>query len=320
MSFIYDSESKKSRIELKELKPFGILARGELKTKFGEEVLFVCESAPEKYRYLNIIKIVNSYCYKLSDKSEDLIEVNPTLELNNSEHSFWSVNETEHKIDVMPVEKFDFRVFSRLFEEQEGTEFSSGEMACTKSFERYLKLRNSQKSSYLVVLGKKNWPKKPAIKYKLDCEGDILTRSVRILELSRENFINSVEHIMGSEYEHVEIRRYPSFYKRKDRVICIDQEKGFVYGLSYSEAKTLRKESDRFNQIEVEFWSGIRSEVSGKNIDWYEVDLSHKSLVSRIESKLEESNFYYKSPGGRKYEWLSAIEKNGRKIKIDDII
>lgn len=270
--------------------------------------------------YLNVCKVVNTFCFKISYYPEEMVEFNPTLKLECSEHSFWSVNETEYKIDVKPREIFNFSCFKKIFEEVQIKHFDTGCVQRTNSFERYLELNSNQKKQYLVLLGKKGWPKKPAIKVKKQEQGEILTRKVKILELTEQNLIHSIEELTQSHYKDVEIRKLPAFYKTKDRVVCIDNKRGYIYGLSYSEAKTLSKENQHFNQIEIEFWSQLISKQDPNQFDWENVRLSHEELILAIEAELIKQSFNYNAPGGRKYEWLSQTTKSTRKLRFEDII
>ncbi|GKX65202.1 hypothetical protein [Inconstantimicrobium mannanitabidum] len=271
-------------------------------------------------KYINILKVVNTLCYKISDSIETLSEFNPTLKMECSKNSFWSVNETEYKIDVYPTDKFSFSKFNAMFENVNIENFETGAIQCTNSFERYLELQSDNIKDYLVLLGKKGWSKKPAIKFKEKEEGEILTRRVKILELNKENLIESIEQITKENYKNVQIDKLPPFYKRKDRVVCIDQKRGYVFGVSYSEAKTATKDSSMFNQIEVEFWSKLISGNANPNIDWEDVNISHKELIKAIEKTLVKENFKYRAPGGRKYDWLSQLGKSNKGVKLEQII
>lgn len=271
-------------------------------------------------KYINILKVVNTLCYKVSDSEEELFEFNPTLKMECSKDSFWSVNETEYKIDVYPRDKFSFGHFHAMFENVNIDGFETGEVQCTNSFERYLELQSKDMKDYLVLLGKKGWTKKPAIKFKQKEEGDILTRRVQILELNKKNLIESIEQITKEKYERVQLNKFPAFYKKKDRVVCIDKKRGYIFGVSYSEAKTVTKDSSRFNQIEVEFWSKLINKNESTNINWEDVNISHQELVKAIEETLLKQNFKYKAPGVRKYDWLSQLGKSNKGIKLEQII
>ncbi len=271
-------------------------------------------------KYINILKVVNTLCYKVSDLKETLIEFNPTLEMECSNNSFWSVNETEYKIDVYPRERFGFSQFHNMFKNVDIKNFQMGDVECTNSFERYLELQAENRTDYLVLLGKKGWPKKPAIKFKQKEEGDILTRRVKILELNKKNLIQSIEEITKEKYDKVQINRFPPFYKKKDRVVCIDKTRGYIFGVSYSEAKIVTKNNSRFNQIEAEFWSKLINQNEDNDIDWGDVDRSHRELVEAIQHKLINENFEYKSPGGRKYDWLSEVGKSSKAVKLQEIV
>ncbi|MHC1747159.1 MAG: hypothetical protein AB9856_02075 [Cellulosilyticaceae bacterium] len=305
---------------------FGIIQNDDLK-EIIEELLdekgnVSLEEATEgaAKTYLNVCKVVNTLCYKVSSSPEVMEEFNPTLKLECSEDSFWSVNETEYKIDVNPSKDFSFNHFKQLFEEVTVQHFDMGKIQRTNSFERYLELEARGKKDYLVLLGKKGWAKKPAIKLKKQAQGDILTRTVKILELTKENLINSIEELTQNEYQDVAIRRFPSFYKTKDRVVCIDHKRGYIYGLSYSEAKTLSKDNQCFNQIEIEFWSQLISSNEAKDINWENVRLSHQEIILAIEEQLTNESFDYNAPGGRKYDWLSQTTKSTRRLSLEDIV
>jgi len=49
----------------------------------------------------------------------------------------------------------------------------------------------------------------------------------------------------------------PAYYKTKHRCVCLDEEIGQVYGVSYSWSRPLKKEIAPFGEIEIEFWSRI---------------------------------------------------------------
>ncbi|WBW94867.1 hypothetical protein [Oceanirhabdus sp. W0125-5] len=272
-----------------------------------------------KELFMNLIKIVNSICYKLSDKIDRLEEYNPTFNLYSSKESFWTVEEIEYKLDVLPKEKFDFKEFKKLFEENNEGNYYSGEIATVNSFERYLNLKTTGKETYLVLLGKKGWKRKQAIKTKKTKIGDILTRTVKITELNKENFVNCVEELTGEEFSNVEMNYMPSFYKRKDRVVCVDKKNGYVFGVSYSQAQTIDKTKSKFNQIEVEFWSRIVADGEPSEFSWDKVKESHFKLIKDIQNKLTKANYTYVQ-GEKKYEWLSKLGKTNRRFEIERII
>lgn len=275
--------------------------------------------ADNQEAYLHLLNVAGTLVYKVVFSIAEVGEYNPSLALQNSENSFWTVNETEYKIDLKGDKKFSFETFKGLFEDCYFGGVETGCVETTNSFERYIEVESPSAQGYFVLLGKKGWKKEPAIKYKQPRASAILTREVSIKALNKENLIETIENLGNQPIEDTQLRQYPAFYKRKDRVVCIHQETGFIYGLSYSEAKTMGKSVNYFNQIEIEFWSQMVDLDKIPQNYWQLVEKNHFELIDLIERRLRSNGFKYKAPGRKKHEWLSGIGTN-KTLTIEQIV
>jgi len=260
--------------------------------------------------FLNLVKVVNAYIYILNRKKSEYIEHNPNSKIISSQNCFWTTVEVEYKIDILSK---NFCGFSLIKNKTVGQyNFSSIDLGC--SFERYKILRYKKKSNYLAILGKSNWRKPMAIKYKKRLAGEILTRLVKIIPYNDINFKKAVKEIMGVDYSSVNVINLPAFYQKISRVVCINQKYGFVFGVSYRIAKTLIKEIATFNQIEVEYWSQIlKKDKLNKGIEQKnKINQSFICLVSTISNFLKDNNIDYEITGDTKHDWIKKIYQNKR--------
>jgi len=241
-----------------------------------------------------------------NNKGSNYIEYNPDLTIYSQKNCFWDTTEIEYKIDIQS-QHFDF---NSLFNDS-SDRFEFGKSCLKVSYERYKEIKYRQILTYIVILGKRNWNQKMAIKYKLPKPGNILTRKVIICHYNEENFKQSIMNLTNCTLvSEVEINSFPPFYKHKYRCVCIDKEKGYVFGVSFGDAKLLNKSRMSFKQIEIEFWSKIIDKSSNK-CQLYDDDFnkSFQELINLCRKKLDYENIPYHLPGGTKYEWLKTCKK-----------
>ena len=219
-------------------------------------------------------------------------EYNDTLNIRSSENSFWLNDETEYKIETEDADAIPSEISI------EGFAFSGKKHFTT--FERYLKVRHGERETCICILGKKGWKLPMAFKHKEQVAGEILTRRVTIAPY--EEMEAYLEELFHCPFLSLEISRYPAYYKHKQRVICLDETNGQVYGVSYSYSKPLKKSLPPLGEIEIEFWSRIvpEGEIPDPMID---MD-SYLRLIALIENRITGS---YMAPGRTKTEWLNQL-------------
>lgn len=269
----------------------------------------------------NQINICGTIINSLSgnESAKRLEEFNPSLKLKSSVDSYWEFEEVEYKLDILPTHKFSFLEFKRLFENIDIANYESGEISRETTFERYLSLETVSLRNYIVILGKKNWRKKRALKTKQLISDNILTRRVNICPLSIENFKSELKKLMYVNLEEIKVEFFPAFYKKKERIVFVHKLYGYVFGVSYSEAKTMTHRKSRFNQLEIEYWSKLVETDSDKEIDKEQLKRVHVNLVEEIKTHLRINGFCTLR-GGTKYEWLSCLGKKTRKFKLENLL
>lgn len=253
--------------------------------------------------YFNIISIVGVCATAFSKRLQKFCEYNPTTTVISSEGPFWVSEEVEYKIetkDFVPMEQLLMGIRSKHYV------FSAPTAQC--SFERYYKYTDGISTEYVDILGKRNWKKPMALKYKkLLTNNPILARTMYLLPYSK----TKCDELVLSSFrncESVSIHKLDPFYKVKERSVCIDVDKGIVYGVSSSKAAPLTKRRRKLYQIEVEYWSKIEADIDihGGNCDGNGIDYKgFFELINLIDGSL---NIEKKSPGCRKVEWLEECK------------
>jgi hypothetical protein len=249
--------------------------------------------------YYNVIKIVGVCVISFSKRLERFYEYNPTTAVISSDGPFWVSKEVEYKIETenfVPMEQLLTRIHSKHYV------FSAP--VAQRSFERYYKYTDGINTEYIDILGKKGWKKPMALKHKKMLPNNpILARKMYLLPYSREK---CDELVLSSfrDYESVSIHKLDPFYKVKERSICVDVNRGIVYGVSSSKAEPLTKRRRKLYQIEVEYWSRIVSDIDMIRENFEGDGIDYKGffeLINLIDGSL---NIKKKSPGCRKVEWL----------------
>lgn len=248
--------------------------------------------------YFNLVPVVNIYVYVVSNELDSYCEYNASTKILSSENSFWVTNEFEYKIETstpVPIE-------SIIAAECNG-HFCFSKATSQTSFERYYKYIQGSHVEYVDILGKRNWKRPMAFKHKkLLAVEPILARKVNLLPYSERD----LDDYMNSLFEislPISRKMQDAFYKKKDRSICIDVNKGIIFGVSSSVATPLSQRRRNLNQIEIEYWSQIiRSSdlekmYCKKGIDYDSFD----DLINWLKDKL---GIPYKAPGCMKIEWL----------------
>lgn len=242
----------------------------------------------KKLSIYNQIEIQGEIVYINADDEDIYNEYNDSLSLISSENSFWITDEIEYKIECPGG-------FVDSFENKKLGRFVFGKKNHQTTYERYYRLDSNNKTDYICILGKKNWKRPMAIKHKIITAGRILTRKVEIVPYSDEIFRNKVESLMEVPYNDVLITQMPVYYKSKDRVVCVDQDIGQVYGVSYSYSVPLSKKLEPLGELEIEYWSRIVKSGQSATVDYESFNI----LISLIKNIVGG-----KSPGRTKIEWL----------------
>lgn len=248
--------------------------------------------------YYNLVFIVNIYVYAVSDKIDSYCEYNDSTKILSSANSFWITNEIEYKIETdtpIPIET--------IINRNPNEHFCFSKVVSQTCFERYYKYIQDSRCEYIDILGKKNWKRPMALKHKklIDTE-PILTRAVSLLPYSEKalnEYVNSLFEITLP----ISGKKLDVFYKKKKRAICIDENRGMVFGVSSSVSAPFSAKRRNLNQIEIEFWSSIiRSSDAGK-MD-YAVKIDYDSFFELIDWTKDKITAPYKAPGCTKVEWL----------------
>ena len=239
---------------------------------------------------LNLVQVLDVFIEVPGDLPHR--EYNDTLDIRSSKNSFWLNDETEYKIETEDTDAIPSDVTL------EGFAFSG--MKHFTTFERYLKVRHGEQETYICILGKKGWKLPMAFKHKEQVSGDVLTR--RVIIAPYEEMEAYLEKLFQCPFDSLEITRCPAYYKHKQRVICLDETNGQVYGVSHSYSRPLRKDLPPLCEIEIEFWSRIvaEGEIPDPMIDME----SYHRLIALIENRIKGA---YTAPGRTKTEWLKQL-------------
>lgn len=221
-------------------------------------------------------------------------EYNPSLRIISASDSFWETDEIEYKIETTEGELL------RNIAGKEINRFQFSNINSFTTYERYYRCDYGQQTEWICILGKKNWKKRMAIKHKRKLAGSILKRHVNILPYTQERFVDYIEKLFGVPFAYIRITTLPVYYKKKERLICIDQDIGQLYGVSYSYSKPLQKSLDRLGEIEIEFWSRILPVGDKSEVDYN----SYDRLIETLEKQLTTQ---YTAPGRTKVEWLNQL-------------
>lgn len=248
--------------------------------------------------YYNLVFVVNIYIYAISSKIERYCEFNNSTKMISSENSFWITNEIEYKIETStPVS------LESIIAAEDNKRFFFSKVTSQTSFERYYKYIQDSHLEYVDILGKKNWKRPMALKHKKLLRTEpILTRTVNLLpysEKSLNEYVNSLFDISSP----ISRKKLDAFYKKKDRAICVDVNKGVVFGVSNSIAAPFSHKRRNLNQIEIEYWSSIIHSSDADKMDCNE-EIDYDSFIELNEWVKDKIVMPYKAPGCTKIEWL----------------
>lgn len=300
--FYYTQTGKKQKLKnkittLNYVKKFGMISEDKVvsELKSNEAIaLYDCKQGV----YYNLVFVVNVYIYVVSDEIESFCEYNSSTKIISSTDSFWITNEIEYKIET------DIPISVEAIIAKEPNEcFCFSPVTSQTCFERYYKYIQGSHFEYVDVLGKKNWKRPMALKHKKLIKTEpILTRVVNLLPYSEKNlnkYVNSLFEISLP----ISMRKLDAFYKKKERAICIDVNRGIVFGVSNSNSMPISPKRRNLNQIEIEYWSSI---IRSSNVS--EMDCSDKvdyeSFFELNEWLKNRVVVPYKAPGCVKIEWL----------------
>ena len=248
--------------------------------------------------YYNLVLIINIYAYAVSDKIESYCEFNDSTKMLSSENSFWVTDEMEYKIETgVPVS------IESIIALVHNGRFCFSKALSQTCFERYYKYVQASHYEYIDILGKRNWKRPMALKHKkLLKTKPVLTRLVNLLPFSEENLDAYINSLFDRSLPVVRYKLDP-FYKKKNRLICIDTNEGTVFGVSDSVSTPLSPKRRNLNQIEIEYWSKIipssdRDKMNGTEAIDYDV------FFELIDCIKEQINVLYNAPGCMKTEWL----------------
>jgi hypothetical protein len=270
----------------------------------------------------SIINICGANISSDTDANEKWIEYNPSLEIQNSKNSFWKSLEIEKKYNL---EK-DARDLIRhlVYEKDSHLDFSNSVEDTT--FEHYFKVISSSKVYYFVKLGKKNWKRKVAIKYKKlsseNFDNDLInSRQTMISEYNRTNYIRAINDLLGKDINNHRINSLTPFYKHKSRVVCIDKINGTVWGVSSDISIPLSADKESLlKQIEIEYWSQLTKKDRYKKNKMYKY-MAKKNfkeslsfLTRYIENLLRKNNIGYQESLQSKSEWIDLATKKQKEV------
>lgn len=245
----------------------------------------------------NKIKICDDYV-QINNLISDVkwSEINDDLFIEDSKNSFWHTIEYEMKIDIYhnSIEELLSNLKAELLE------YDSSKIYFLNSFEHCYEATDGNLRVYYVILGKKNFKKKKAIKVKEI--NDRLGRKVSILEYSQQNINSFLKSCFSNKFK---TKSYPAFYKKKYRCILVHKINGSVYGLSISKTNFLKKSLQNKVEIEIEYWSNIMPVNQSHKFDKENLK-EMEDILKIIIIYLRKHNIKYKYPGVRKSEWFKA--------------
>ena len=244
----------------------------------------------------NLVFVIDICVYVLTNSKIMYEESNDSLAILSSQDCFWCVDEIEHKIETLNKVNLlsDLRNTTR-------SDFSFSDISSETCFERYYEYRLNEKIEYIAILGKRNWKRKRAIKHKKFLRDNPLTRRVHILDYHKLNgFLVALFGFIDTN--KLERKKLLSYYKKKERVVCLDRTEGILYGVSFSQSKPLRKDIKPLNQIEIEFWSFLKPRDELQSIAQSNIFESRfHILVDCIANMISEDIIF---PAKTKIEWI----------------
>ncbi|WP_288174864.1 hypothetical protein [Sporofaciens musculi] len=248
--------------------------------------------------YYNLVFIINIYVYAISDEIESYCEFNGSTKMLSSENSFWITNEVEYKIETsMPIS------IESIITLVSNKDFCFSGILSQTSFERYYKYMQGFHFEYIDILGKKNWRRPMALKHKKLLKTEpILKRHVNLLPFSEDALDKYINSLFDVSLPVVR-QKLDSFYKKKNRLICIDINRGTIFGVSDSVSVPLSPKRRNLNQIEIEYWSTI---IPSSNVDKMNdmEAIDYDIFFDLIDYIKENIGVSYKTPGCMKTEWL----------------
>jgi hypothetical protein len=248
-------------------------------------------------KWFNFMKIVDDFVYYIGFKG-NIVEYNPDLEMLSTKACRWNFVEMEYKINILSKETNLFHEFNDV----NLSGFSKGKLSTQKTREKFYYNKIFQgEYSFFALLSWSHEKGIDAIKLKSYPQNNVvaISRKTKIIDYNEDNLNLTFEFFNVSSMADLE--ELSEFSKVKKRFIVVDEFYGFIYGLSYSIARTIHKEI--FCQIEIEYWS----EVVYDKKECTDIAKSFLYLIDRIKKYLCSLNICFTEKPIQKIDWLKSI-------------
>ena len=251
---------------------------------------------------VTVLNIQNEYAYCLGYYPYGICEFNDDLHmLTDSNAPRWRFTEIEYKLNILS----DAEKFYQLFLNLELIGFSVSRFP--QEFHSVETMFFPYPDSYFSLLRWENESEYNAIKIKkVISESPILTRDTVIVDYSSKRLSDVfVQYGINSNDFH---RQSATFVKKKRRHIAVDNNKGYVYGVSFNISQT---GSNLFCQIELEHWSQLvpqrAQNVVNNCYDCSDQQCSHMKLIESMCQYLVKNDIRYNNDQLQKNVWLKNI-------------
>jgi len=253
---------------------------------------------------VTVLNIQGEFIYQRGDKKYGICEYNEGFRLlDGTRDARWRFTETEYKVNILENQEDYYRLFPYL--ELSGFSISHS----PQEFRSVETMFYPYPDSYFSLLRWENERAYNAVKVKkIILESPILSRDTLIVDYSPQ-LLSHIFWLFRTDYDGF-VRGSSTFVKKKQRFVAVDNERGYVFGVSYNVSDF---EGQLFCQIELEYWSRIVSQVDIPSDDSSGRLCSHLKLIESMHRYLTDNGIRYDNEQLQKNIWLQKIAKSKMK-------